>query len=70
MINIDQELWNFLFGFLGEQCMLPEGCRLPAKGTLVYIATVAVIVVFVHWRKKMRRKVLNLIEKTERSLYE
>lgn len=68
MINIDQEVWNFLFGFLGEQCMLPEGCIVLLEGVLVYIATVAVIVAFVHWRKKMRGKVLELIDKTERSL--
>jgi hypothetical protein len=65
MINIEQELWNFLFGFLGEQCMLPEGCTVPLEGVLVYLGTIIVLAAVLNWRNRLRREFEDFLERAE-----
>lgn len=69
MVTIDQELWNFLFGFLGQgQCMLPEGCTIPIEGVLVYLGTIIVLVAVLNWRNRLRREFEDLLDRAEQEL--
>jgi cell division protein FtsL len=58
MVTIDQDLWNLLFGWLGPECMLPEGCTVPL--TLVVVAVAAALAILLAFYKRRQ-----LIEKAD-----
>lgn len=63
MVTIDQQLWNALFGWMREgQCMLPEGCTVPAEGVLFYLGTIVAIAVVLNWKNQIRENFLDTLE--------
>lgn len=68
MISIDQEFWNLLFGFLGRECMLPEGCKVPLDGILVYLGVFLLLVAVLKWRKFLSEGFRETLQKAREKL--
>jgi hypothetical protein len=68
MVTIDQELWNILFGWLGPECMLPEGCNLPLVSVLIVLAAALAVVLSFYRRRALMEKIDALIGSLRKKL--